>query len=128
VMYDNLASCYLQIDRYKYLTQHQDTSYGRVCDGLSNWVEFPISTPGSANSGCAGDVQNLSTLVEGNDLHLFWQPLYLPANYVIYRNADFPFEPSPGDSIGFVNDTSFVDAGILSISPSAFYRVSARPQ
>ncbi|MFH1011651.1 MAG: lamin tail domain-containing protein [bacterium] len=126
VMYDNLASCYLQIDRIKYPSVHQDVSYGRVCDGLPRWVEFETSTPGSANSGCADAVQNLSTLVEGNSLYLFWQPYHWATGYTIYRNSDYPFDPTPGDSIGTTSDTSFVDTDILPVLPSTFYRVKAR--
>jgi hypothetical protein len=127
VLYDNLATCYEEIDRVIYPAQTQDISYGRLCDGDSYWVQFPESTPGTENSGCVG-VQSLSAVVEGPDLHLFWKPLYLMANYVIYRHDEYPFDPSEGDAIGSVSDTSYVDPGVLSTVPTAYYRIVASPR
>jgi hypothetical protein len=126
VLYDNLASCYLQIDRVIYPSTHRDASYGRLCDGMSRWVEFMPSTPGSANSGCADTVQNLRVVVEDNSLHLFWHPYYWATGYTIYRNSTYPFDPVLGDSIAVTSDTSYVDIEILPVLPSAFYRVRAR--
>jgi len=127
VMYDNLATCYLQIDRKIYPAQSQDISLGRVCDGMPTWVQFTTPTPGTANSGCADSVQNLAALVEGNSLHLFWPPYHWATAYTIYRHDECPFEPTPGDSIGVTTDTSFVDTDILLTLPSASYRVTATP-
>jgi hypothetical protein len=127
VLYDNLATCYEQIDRIVYPAQAQDISYGRLCDGDSYWVQFPASTPGTENSGCVG-VQSLSAVVEGPDLHLFWQPLYLQANYIIYRHDEYPFDPSEGDAIGSVSDTSYVDPGVLLTGTTAYYRIIASPR
>jgi Lamin Tail Domain len=126
VMYDTSATCNFQIDRIIYPAQSQDISLGRVCDGMPTWVQFTTPTPGTANSGCADSVQNLTVLVEGNSLQLFWQPYTWATSYTIYRNDIFPFEPRPGDSVGAVTDTNFVDRDILLTLPSAFYRVKAR--
>ncbi len=126
-MYDNLASCYLPIDRKIYPAQSQDVSLGRLCDGMPTWVQFTTPTPGTANSGCADSVQALSVLVEGTSLHLFWQPYTWATAYTVYRHDEFPFEPEPGDSIGVTSDTSYVDTDILLTLPGAFYRVTATP-
>lgn len=127
VMYDTSATCNFQIDRKIYPAQSQDVSLGRVCDGMPTWVQFTTPTPGTANSGCADSVQALSVLVEGNSLRLYWQPYHWATAYTVYRHDEFPFEPTPADSIGSVTDTSFVDTDILLTLPSASYRVTAIP-
>ncbi|PID94418.1 MAG: hypothetical protein CSA95_03090 [Bacteroidetes bacterium] len=50
-LYDSNANGLAPIDTLSFGEQQKDISYGRVCDGSSNWKAFETPTPGEANSG-----------------------------------------------------------------------------
>ena len=126
-LYVDGTTCNHQIDVISFGDIGADKSYGRLCDGASVWGEFLYPTPDATNSGCADEVQNLVTLPSGSDLQLFWESISWAVSYTIYRDNIFPMDPGTADSISTASDTTYIDSGILSTEPNAFYRVTARP-
>ncbi len=123
-LFMDLTTCYAMVDSIHFGSQSTDISYGRTCDGGSEWDYFTDPTPGASN---IDSVRNLTIYLDGSGVRLFWQTNDCAASYTIYRHDTFPFNPNPSDSIGFTSETTYLDAEILLSDTVAFYRVTARP-
>jgi hypothetical protein len=73
----------------------------------------PTSVETVTVSAAPQAIMDLKIALAGDDLVLTWSsPEETVARYVVYRDTDPEFAPTPGDSIGGTTDTTFIDAGM----------------
>ncbi len=71
-------------------------------------------------------IQQLVILRVGDDMRLWWEAIPGAESYRIYRDLTPEFIPTEGNQIGSVADTTFADAGVVSLPPiQYFYIVTA---
>jgi hypothetical protein len=105
--------------RFRFSSDSTGTREGWYIDD----IELRGQAPGR---GIVPAVDDLVIQVEDQqDVRLAWsRPATGIDYYVIYRNANPQFVPSPDDSIGWTADTTYVDSGAASAS-KLFYCVKA---
>ena len=71
-------------------------------------------------------IQQLVIQRVGNDMRLWWEAIVGAESYRIFRAVTPLFTPGESNQIGSVADTTFADAGVVSLPPiQYFYIVTA---